>query len=42
MNEGTGFALNGESFKTDILNISDKDLEKIHIQVLDFLRFVRE
>lgn len=42
MNEGTGFALNGESFKTDILNISDKDLEKLHIQVLDFLRFVRE
>ena len=41
-NEGTGFALNGESFKTDILNISDKDLEKLHMQVIDFLRFVKE
>ena len=42
LGEGTGIALNGESFKTDILNISEKDLDKIYSQVLDFLRFVKE
>ena len=42
LGEETGIALNGESFKTDILNISEKDLDKIYSQVLDFLRFVKE
>lgn len=40
--EGTGFALNGHSFATDTLSLTDEDLEKLHSQVVDFLSYVKD
>ena len=40
--EGTGFALNGHSFATDTLSLTEDDLEKLHSQVVDFLSFVKD
>jgi NAD(P)H-dependent FMN reductase len=42
LGEGTGIALNGQSFATDTLSLTDENLEKLHMQVLEFLRFVKE
>ena len=42
LGEGTGIALNGQSFATDTLSLTDENLEKLHSQVLEFLRFVKE
>lgn len=40
--EGTGIALNGESFATDTLYLTDEDFQKLHSQVVDFLSYVKD
>ena len=40
--EGTGIALNGQSFATDTLSLTDENLEKLHSQVLEFLSYVKD
>lgn len=40
--EGTGIALNGQSFKTDILSLTEENLESLEIQVFDFLQYVKK
>ena len=40
--EGTGIALNGQSFATDTLSLTDENLEKLHSQVLEFLSYGKD
>lgn len=42
LGEGTGIALNGQSFATDTLSLTDENLEKLHNQVLEFLSYVKD
>lgn len=42
LGEGTGIALNGQSFATDTLSLTDENLEKLHSQVLEFLSYVKD
>ena len=42
LGEGTGIALNGQSFATDTLTLTDEDLQKLHSQVVDCVSFVKD